>query len=359
MKACLMQVCTEGYEAFELSETIMERIKLNTLKIPDDMRRAVMILIQGESDEVDAHLPIVLRSIEAVAGMCEEKSREVVEKYESVRQLIDELLSTGQSTKRHNEILCRALKQGRVNNNNDSEDSALSAELPGSFGPFSRTFGANMASKFTELLKNDPIFRKTLRDVQISGLDASIASLDEILETLQVATRHLANLSKRWRGLRGFFQRMAGLVDSATKPSKQFVEHAKKMRIDGVRMKDMEGDLIYSLARDAVTVGYVANRLASGYVEVSKAHLMEPVSRLPRLMVLDKDTDGDEIQRQMRKIQEECDNANHALQMLVEPESRQFERDLEMKRDAVREEFAPIVVSDTPVKDVQKWYWDQ
>jgi len=128
------------------------------------------------------------------------------------------------------------------------------------------------------------------------------------------------------------------------------------MRVDKVKKKDMEGDLICSLAIDAVTVGYVANRLASGYVEVSKAHLMEPVSRLPRLMVLDKDTDGDEIQRQMRKIQEKCDNASNALQLLVEPESRKFQHDLEMKKNAVREEFAPIVLNDTPVKDVKMYF---
>ena len=350
MKACLMQVCTEGYEAFELSQTTMERIKLHTSKIPDHMRRAVMILIKGGPREVDAHLPIVLGSIERVAGMCDEKSKEVVEKYESVRELIDELLSTGQSTKNHNEILCNTLKRERVNS-----DSEVSTESPRSLSSLSQTFGVIMGSRLRERFTNDPTFRKTLRDVEIAGLTNTIGSLEEIVDTLQVATRHLADLSERWRGLRGFFQRMAGLIDSATKPSMQFVEHARKMREDGVKMKDMEGDLIYSLARDAVTVGYVANRLATGYVEVSKDHLMDPVSRLPRLMVLDKDSDEAEIQRLMREIQEECKQANNALRTRVEPERRKFERELQMKRDAVREEFAPIFVIDSPTKVVKKW----
>ena len=102
-KACLMQVANEGYEAFNLAHVGMDEVRLATLGIPQDMKFVVQILMKGTDREVQLNLPRALAAIDRAADVCLVRSNEVVEKYESVRELIDELNETGMSTKGANE----------------------------------------------------------------------------------------------------------------------------------------------------------------------------------------------------------------------------------------------------------------
>ena len=112
-KACLMQVCNEGWKAFNLAHTAMDEIRLSTLNIPGDMKKAVNILLNGSDHEVKVMLPKVLMSIETVAETCDERSTDVVKKYVCVLDLIGELLETGMSTKGANEKIKTDLENQR------------------------------------------------------------------------------------------------------------------------------------------------------------------------------------------------------------------------------------------------------
>ena len=98
-----MQVAKEGFDAFNLSHVAMDDVRLATLAIPGDMKFVVSILMKGTDREVQVNLPKALASIERTADTCLQRSKEVVEKYDSVRLLIDELNETGMSTKGANE----------------------------------------------------------------------------------------------------------------------------------------------------------------------------------------------------------------------------------------------------------------
>ena len=102
-KACLMQVANEGYEAFNESHVGMDEIRLATMGIPGDMKSAVNILVRGTDRDRQVFLPKALASIQNAADVCVVRSEEIVEKYKSVMNLIDELNETGVSTKGHNE----------------------------------------------------------------------------------------------------------------------------------------------------------------------------------------------------------------------------------------------------------------
>ena len=102
-KACLMQVANEGYEAFNESHVGMDEIRLSTMGIPGDMKSAVNILVRGTDRDRQVFLPKALASIQNAADVCVVRSEEIVEKYKSVMNLIDELNETGVSTKGHNE----------------------------------------------------------------------------------------------------------------------------------------------------------------------------------------------------------------------------------------------------------------
>ena len=102
-KACLMQVANEGYEAFEESHVGMDAIRLATMGIPEEMKNAINILVRGNDRDRQVFLPKSLKSISSAANVCLLRSGQIVEKYDSVMKLVDELNETGMSTKGHNE----------------------------------------------------------------------------------------------------------------------------------------------------------------------------------------------------------------------------------------------------------------
>merc|ERR1712037_700861 len=114
-RASLTQLCNEGYEAFALSHEAMDDVRLSTLSIPTDMRLVVRLLVQGEDYEIEDHLPLALGAIEDAATTCSRRGQQVVDKYSSVMELIDELSETGQATKGKNERRAAELKLAKEN----------------------------------------------------------------------------------------------------------------------------------------------------------------------------------------------------------------------------------------------------
>ena len=90
-----MQVSHDGWQAFNKAHNGMNEIRQQTDRIPGDMKEVLNILLNMQDDqEVAALLPISLKSLEDVADSCLTRSREVEEKFNSVRELIDELLQS-------------------------------------------------------------------------------------------------------------------------------------------------------------------------------------------------------------------------------------------------------------------------
>ena len=94
-KPSLMQVSHEGWHAFNKAHSGMNEIRQLTDQIPGTMREVLNILLNmQDEEEVAALLPISLKSLEDVADSCLARSKEVEEKFNSVRELIDELLQS-------------------------------------------------------------------------------------------------------------------------------------------------------------------------------------------------------------------------------------------------------------------------
>ena len=93
-KPSLMQVSHEGWEAFNKAHSGMNEIRQLTDRIPGDMKQVLNILLNMPDDQVAALLPISIESLEEVADSCLARSKEVEGKFNSVRELIDELLQS-------------------------------------------------------------------------------------------------------------------------------------------------------------------------------------------------------------------------------------------------------------------------
>merc|ERR550532_299479 len=125
----------------------------------------------------------------------------------------------------------------------------------------------------------------------------------------------LTDLKEQWVGLTVFFQEMASLIKLASDKTSQFVDWTGDAS---------EGELspyvknqIYVYARESVTIGYVVHRIASGYFDFSREHLLTPVSQIPKLMVLNAEDDMAEIQKNKAEVINACNYAQLQLKLKI------------------------------------------
>ncbi|XP_029694862.1 uncharacterized protein isoform X2 [Takifugu rubripes] len=91
-RACLMQVCNSGWQAFNEAHKNMDQIRIHTGTVPDYMKAAVNVLFNGSDDVIKTLLPNQLDNIRDVAEECVILAEGVEKKYLDVICLIQELL---------------------------------------------------------------------------------------------------------------------------------------------------------------------------------------------------------------------------------------------------------------------------
>uniref|UniRef100_A0A3P9KDC2 Uncharacterized protein n=1 Tax=Oryzias latipes TaxID=8090 RepID=A0A3P9KDC2_ORYLA len=91
-RACLMQICNSGWQAFNIAHKNMDQIRIYTASVPEHMKEAVKILFQGNEEIIEKLLPNELKSIRTIADECVELADGVEKKYNDVICLIQELL---------------------------------------------------------------------------------------------------------------------------------------------------------------------------------------------------------------------------------------------------------------------------
>uniref|UniRef100_A0A3P8ZSF3 Uncharacterized protein n=1 Tax=Esox lucius TaxID=8010 RepID=A0A3P8ZSF3_ESOLU len=98
-RACLLQVCNSGWEAFNEAHKSMDQIRLHTQNVPPYIKTAVDILVQNDDALVKNLLPDTLDSINNISASCVELAKSVENKFAHVTKLISELLETCTSAK--------------------------------------------------------------------------------------------------------------------------------------------------------------------------------------------------------------------------------------------------------------------
>ena len=98
-RACLMQVCNSGWQAFNEAHKNMDQIRMHTATVPDYMKAAVRTLFSANDEVIKTVLPNQLDSIRDIAEECLTLAEGVEKKYMDVINLIQELLEASFNAK--------------------------------------------------------------------------------------------------------------------------------------------------------------------------------------------------------------------------------------------------------------------
>ena len=93
-RATLVQVSGAGFKAFNTADANMLQIMFLTSNVSDHIRNATKCLVVGTPEDIETTMPLILNKVDRVANECLELSKEIVERFEYVGDLLTEVYQT-------------------------------------------------------------------------------------------------------------------------------------------------------------------------------------------------------------------------------------------------------------------------
>ncbi|KAL1250780.1 hypothetical protein QQF64_018576, partial [Cirrhinus molitorella] len=275
--ACFVQVCNSVEWAFKEAHKSMYQICLHTVQVPDYMKTAVHILFQGSDEVVKAHLPDELENVKVIANECLVLSDATEKRFTDVLNIIQELLEA-----------CLNAEHFYV------EESKL----------------RKMSAK------------ETRTEMLVKGMDA------------------MGRLKKQLERIIYFFQMVVSTIKSSmnvnnrmTKTLEYFITTSEKTQALSNNAKLLK-DRLYTQAFQAYNIAGLVHMICRTYTDVSNKYLMDCVSSLGKLMVMDKNKPEFEHERQ--QLQNGCDEAQRGILNLVLKNKEEFDRKSTARFDKIK-----------------------
>ncbi|KAL0172458.1 hypothetical protein M9458_032769 [Cirrhinus mrigala] len=324
--ACVMQVCNYGWWAFNETHKSMDQIRLHTAKVSDYVESAVKILFQDYDEVVKAHLSNQLENIREIADECLELSDATEKRFTHVINIIQELLEACVTAVHFYGEEMEAVKK-KLEESKLREQSALETKK--------RTEKA--VCTMEEELRNCELKKinfKTTIEMLVKGMDA------------------IGRVKEKWEKMVYFFQMVSFIVKtSLSKTLTKFVSTSEKTQALSYNAKLITKDLLYTEAFQACNITSLVHMISGTYTDVSNKYLMDCVSSLRKLMVIDKSKP--EIDHERQQLQISCDEAQRGILRLVLKNKKEFDRKSTARLERIDRELLAIL-PDAPPEQIKR-----
>ncbi|XP_047672809.1 uncharacterized protein LOC113650536 [Tachysurus fulvidraco] len=164
----------------------------------------------------------------------------------------------------------------------------------------------------------------------------------------------MGRVKEQWEKMVRFFQMVSNIVKiSLTRTLKNFISTSEKTQTLSYNAKLFSKDMLYNQAFQATNIANLVNMISTTYTEVSTKHIMDRVSTLGKLMVMDKEKP--EFQFEVDQLRNACDGAQKAILVLVLKNKREFEEKSIARQNKIDKELLAILPAAAPeeIKRIQ------
>ncbi|XP_060721248.1 uncharacterized protein LOC132842539 [Tachysurus vachellii] len=302
-RACLMQVCNFSCWVFNEAHKNMDEIKLHTMEVPDYMKSALKILFEGNDVVIEAQLPKQLAKIHEVAQDCvllgDSTETQVIDAINIIQELLEECVNAEYF---YSEKLDEIKRQ-------------LTPKPPTMYVP---------------------VEFSTIHQMLVKGIDA------------------MRRVKEQWEKIRCFFKMVSNIVKIYLNQTlKDFVSILEKTQKVSYNAKLFSKDLLYNQAFLATNITNLVNMISTTYTEVSTKHIMDRVSSLGKLMVMDKKKP--EFQSEVQHLRNSSDEAQKAIFYFVLKNKKEFEEKSLARLEKIDKELLAILPAAAPeeLKSIQ------
>ncbi|KAL0172457.1 hypothetical protein M9458_032768 [Cirrhinus mrigala] len=337
-RACLMQVCNSGWWAFNEAHKSMDQIRLHNAQVSDYVESAVKILFQGDDEVVKAHLSNQLENIREIADECLKLSNATEKHFTHVINIIQELLEACVNAEHFYGEEMEAVKK-KLEESKLREQSALEVkkrtekavrvlekeleEAHESYRKAQLNKTRECFEKFAENLENN---QKELTEILIAMRDCELKKINfkTTIEMLVKGMDAMGRVKEQWKKMAHFFQMVFNMKTSLSNALTKFVSTSKKIQALSYNAKLFSKDLLYTQAFQVCNIASLVHMISATYTDVSNKYLMDHVSSLGKLMVIDKSKP--EFNHKRQQLQISCDEAQRGILRLVLKNKKEFDK---------------------------------
>ncbi|KAI1897165.1 hypothetical protein AGOR_G00080390 [Albula goreensis] len=395
-RACLMQVCNDGWKAFNTAHTNMDKIRLLSSGIPNDVKNVVQTLMQEDQKIVETLLPVQLRKVKGVSSKCFDLATHVEGDFQKLIDLISELLENCTSAKSAHQEALKDVKQAiefaelRKKSAEEAKQAAenyhtmVNKELEESREAYKEAINSMPTGESSGSLLKSTVqmsqmkieqSKQQLRDSRdeyhksIENMKKCSQELDSILNemrkldveeidfetTIKMLAKGLEALGRvreQWTKMVQFFQMISNLIETCLNQNiTDFVSQCEAVpAIPNYRHLDFIKDMLYGPAFQASNIAHLVHMISETYVQVSSQYLMDRISNLGTLMTLEPD--NPEFKRARLELQGSCEEAQKGILELVQKNRDDFDEQIEKRIDTINQNLKAALPA--PSREEQK-----
>ncbi|KAG9279198.1 hypothetical protein AMEX_G4706 [Astyanax mexicanus] len=198
--------------------------------------------------------------------------------------------------------------------------------------------------------------QKELTEILISMRNCEIKEIDfnTTIQMLVKGMDAMGRVKEQWEKMVRFFSMVSNIVKtSLTRTLKDFVSTSEKTQSLSYNSKLFSKDLLYNQAFQATNIASLVHMISATYTDVSEKYLMDRVSSLGKLMVMDKEKPEFHLER--LQLQNSCDEAQKGILSLVLKNKDEFERKTNARLEKIDKELLAILPKAAPeeMKSIQ------
>ncbi|KAI4884680.1 hypothetical protein NFI96_004821, partial [Prochilodus magdalenae] len=198
--------------------------------------------------------------------------------------------------------------------------------------------------------------QKELTDILVTMRNCELKEIDfnTTIQMLVKGMDAMGRVKEQWEKMVRFFQMVSNIVKtSMSRTLKDFVSTSKKTQSLSYNSKLFSKDLLYSQAFQASNIASLVHMISATYTEISDKYLMDRVSSLGKLMVMDKTKP--EFEQERLLLQNSCDEAQKGILRLVLKNKDEFERKTDSRLEKIDKELLAILPAAAPeeMKSIQ------
>jgi len=179
---------------------------------------------------------------------------------------------------------------------------------------------------------------------KLNEFNGSQATLTEIISILQDALQTLNQLRAKWLEILEFFQKLESIIDKSLGSSLDnlgtYVETGKEIKETSGRLSNLLKNQLYGHIQEAMTNGYLVNRMSSIYVDISAMYIMPRVRSLGLMM---ETKDLKIISGLKQKITNQANAANEEISRRIATEKIDFDAAVKTRTNEIEASFKPIL----------------
>ncbi|KAK7157481.1 hypothetical protein R3I93_008847 [Phoxinus phoxinus] len=201
--------------------------------------------------------------------------------------------------------------------------------------------------KYVENLEKN---EKELTDILVTMRNCELKEIDfkTTMKMLKQGMDSMGKVQEQWQTMVHFFQMVSNIIQtSLSKTLKEFVSTSEEASIAyGVKL--FSKDMLYTQAFQACNIASLVHMISGTYTDVSSKYLMDCVSSLGKLMVMDQSKAEFDDERQ--KFRKSCDEARKDILSLVQENKEEFDRKSTARLEKIDRELLDILPAAPPKK---------